>query len=1436
MHSYDINWRKIGVMFLIFCFAFTGMGVNLGTPVSYAAEEGVYVSRSGDDISGDGTRNNPFATLQKAYLVVNNEGTIYLLDDITLTGGGDVVVAINVAKHVTISTAPDIEKTAVIKRGDTSGKVLFQLENNSQVTLRNIIIDGNAERGSLDGRLFNVYSGSTLTLDEGAILQNSYSWHLGSAIYVTSTTVTDSTVEMKGGEISGNKRRDTSGAGKAVYVGSRAKFIMTGGLVTNNTDGGVQSKSDGQILLSGDAVIAGNTYRDSERNVYLEGNNFLYLNGNFTGEAGITAYDRMTVGRQFGQASGGSWTGLENLTADNYPNLFAIYGESNALVWQLPPTVEITTPAGSTVYVAQPVFEGTTDAGADVTVEIKDKAGNIVGTPTVTVNPDGTWSFTPDSDLADGEYTVEVTATWHGKSTKETKDITVDATPPSLEFTAPTGDKVYVAQPVFEGTTDAGADVTVEIKDKDGNIVGTPTVTVNPDGTWSFTSEDALADGAYTVEVTATKDGKINKETKNIIVDTTPPSLEITAPTGDTIYVARPTFEGTTDVGVDVTVEIKDKAGNIVGTPTVTVSPDGTWSFTPDSDLADGEYTVVVTATKGGISTATETKTITVDTSKPTATIDQPSGQVFVARPEISGTATPDSQVTITYTDKSGNLVAETIDVGSDGLWSHKPATDLAEGDTEITVIVEKNGKTSTPVTKTVSIDTEKVDKTALQALVTDTAQQIDAGTLRAEDYTSESWRELQDKLTVARNVLNDDQATRTQVDQAFKDLAQALNNLESIQAPATGAPVVDSVQVNDAEPNKLVLTFDRDITLTDANGFSIIGSYGTISVTDYVYHGATLTLTLNSTVEPGQLLTISYEQENGSIVAADGGQALASFTRRIVDNRVQAPQPPTGKLNALGLTYTDGTEITTNPGFTPDNLGIYAVTVSNGTRQISIDPEAEAGTSLKVFHNGVEVAVSDWSALPLQVGRNTIELKVYDLTGKILKNTYTIEITRQSASRGGGGGGNSGGGGTPPAGEESGEQPGIISTDNGNKEPFATGEKSDQGTTVNIDSGKLQDILGDGQAHQLGIEVNEAGDVNIQGLTAEDLRQLRETGSTLEISTSLARYPVPQDQLNLEALAQHFGNTVLEEIEVQITIRPANAALVQEVQRTAARGNYELLTDPVQVNLTFSHDGRTTEIDHLNGYAAKYIALPAGLDPNRITTGIITYPDGTVFHVPTVVVTRDGQYFAKINDLLSHGTYSVIWNPKSFSDVENHWVQAAANNMGARLVIEGTGNNRFEPNREVTRAEFATFIARGLGLMHQDVEQNIFKDVQTGKWYHDPIVIASQFGIVLGYDEGTFRGEQQITREQGIAMIARAYRLIKPQQTQSQAEVDSILAKHADSKNISSWAQADVAMMVSLGIVYGDSQLHLNPQAEMTRAEAAALIQRILQQTGLID
>ncbi|NEW07314.1 hypothetical protein GK047_15010 [Paenibacillus sp. SYP-B3998] len=484
-------------------------------------------------------------------------------------------------------------------------------------------------------------------------------------------------------------------------------------------------------------------------------------------------------------------------------------------------------------------------------------------------------------------------------------------------------------------------------------------------------------------------------------------------------------------------------------------------------------------------------------------------------------------------------------------------------------------------------------------------------------------------------------------------------------------------------------------------------------------------------------------------------------------------------------------------------------------------------GTLVKGPINLTSGVASD--SLLLSVGINTIKVVVTAQDGTT--QTYIVTVTRSPRSA-------SGTNGSPTPAPTSAPAPasGVKTTVNNEDSGFATGTTANNVTTVVMDQDKLSAHLSKGNGQQLNVLVPGDGDIKVVGLTAATLKQLSDTGSTLKIENLLAIYPIPSTQLDLGSITKQWNGAPLGEIAVDIDIKRSSDALKAAAKDQVTKGGYDLLVNPVDLSLNFTYHNQTVKPDQLKGYAPRYIALPEGIDPNKITTGVIVNPDGTVFHVPTVVTKINNRYFAMINDLRSQGSYSVIWNPQNFDDVKSHWAQASINNIAARLQLAGTGNNTFSPNRSIDRSEFATIVASGLGLMRQGVSGTPYNDVAPSSWYHDAVKIANEFGIIKGFEDGGFHGSERITREQGIAMIARSLHVVQPQEALSALEINQILAPYSDMDQISGYARESAAQLIKAGILQGIGKQQLNPKAAMTRAETAAMVERLLKSTKLID
>lgn len=108
-----------------------------------------------------------------------------------------------------------------------------------------------------------------------------------------------------------------------------------------------------------------------------------------------------------------------------------------------------------------------------------------------------------------------------------------------------------------------------------------------------------------------------------------------------------------------------------------------------------------------------------------------------------------------------------------------------------------------------------------------------------------------------------------------------------------------------------------------------------------------------------------------------------------------------------------------------------------------------------------------------------------------------------------------------------------------------------------------------------------------------------------------------------------------------------------------------------------------------------------------------------------------------------------------AFDDVAaDAWYADAVNTLASLGMIEGVGNNLFEPERSITRAEFTTIAMRFTNGMLEG--ENIFPDVNPGDWFYDYVVGSIQYGWINGYPDGTFGPNNTITRAEVTAIVNR--------------------------------------------------------------------------------
>ena len=140
-------------------------------------------------------------------------------------------------------------------------------------------------------------------------------------------------------------------------------------------------------------------------------------------------------------------------------------------------------------------------------------------------------------------------------------------------------------------------------------------------------------------------------------------------------------------------------------------------------------------------------------------------------------------------------------------------------------------------------------------------------------------------------------------------------------------------------------------------------------------------------------------------------------------------------------------------------------------------------------------------------------------------------------------------------------------------------------------------------------------------------------------------------------------------------------------------------------------------------------------------------YPDGTFGPENNMTRAEVAQMF--YNLLLDQD----VEITKTFDDVPaNAWYAKAVNTLASLDIISGVGDNKFEPERSITRAEF-TAMAMKFAVGGEEGE-NIFSDVDENDWFYDAVVNSIQYGWIHGYGDGTFRPQNPITRAEVTAIV----------------------------------------------------------------------------------
>ena len=295
-------------------------------------------------------------------------------------------------------------------------------------------------------------------------------------------------------------------------------------------------------------------------------------------------------------------------------------------------------------------------------------------------------------------------------------------------------------------------------------------------------------------------------------------------------------------------------------------------------------------------------------------------------------------------------------------------------------------------------------------------------------------------------------------------------------------------------------------------------------------------------------------------------------------------------------------------------------------------------------------------------------------------------------------------------------------------------------------------------------------------------------------------------------------------------------------VKNDAKRVNTSVKNDAKRVDTSAKNDAKhaTTVVKHHTMHAdasvksdAKHVDTSAKNDAKRVDTSVkndAKRVDTSVKNdVKEDAAKVEGKKAVKAKENLPAGVYP---------DTKDNWARDAIQAMTQAGYLSGYADNTFKPGAQITREQAAAIY--GKVLQHNLNEQELadivtkesatsYSDVEADRWSSSAIKLVSAAGVMEGTSKTAFTPSKTMDREQFVASAAS---LAKKLNLSTPVKTEKVTFK--DEASISSAYLADIQYMAQRGIVASGATENFNPKQPVTRAQAATILNRMLNGAGL--
>ncbi len=323
-----------------------------------------------------------------------------------------------------------------------------------------------------------------------------------------------------------------------------------------------------------------------------------------------------------------------------------------------------------------------------------------------------------------------------------------------------------------------------------------------------------------------------------------------------------------------------------------------------------------------------------------------------------------------------------------------------------------------------------------------------------------------------------------------------------------------------------------------------------------------------------------------------------------------------------------------------------------------------------------------------------------------------------------------------------------------------------------------------------------------------------------LYIKSNSGSYQLPLEMTDFSDIS--------EDAKIEVSIRESSDNVQESISRHIdGDEDLELVSRPMNFEVNIIEDDTVTKIESFGTqYVERSIVLDREVDADQ--TLVVTYNEETdsIYTVPArIEIDEDGNTVAIFNRN-GNSTYAVLqMKDKTFKDIQDHWAKKEIESLASQLIIEGRSNGNFDPEANVTRAEYAVLLTRAMGLTPNKDTKVPYEDVSKDDWYYTQLQSAIQANLLGGYNNDQFKPNQALTREELMEMTARALIFVNGEM---EFKIDTLTTYH-DANKLKKTSLEYVSAVIQAGIIQGTSQNNLLPNNTTTRAESAVVLKRLM-------